>query len=213
MSTKSIGSILSLQGIIQTFATLLMFPIVSGKLGSLRTFRLAVLSYPLLYILVPYLTVAPEWLRMPGLYLVIVWKVTAQAFALPPIQILLANSAPSKRVLGTLNGTAASSASLCRAFGPTFSGLIQAAGLSIGCVGLPWWTSSVVAVSGAVLSLLLVEQSRGQIRAQLVEEEAAAKLDLDMEAADERLALHVLELDANEPDQDVEPMISISSKQ
>ncbi|KAF4550038.1 MFS-type transporter-like protein 26 [Elsinoe fawcettii] len=160
LPTKIIGSILSMQGIIQTIATLVVFPFVSQKLGSLTTFRLSVLSYPFLYLLVPYLTVMPENLQRPLLYVVIVWKVTAQAFAFPPLQILLANSAPSKKVLGTLNGSAASSASLCRAIGPTLSGLIQSAGLSIGCLGLPWWSSSAVAVVAAVLSLALTDKRR-----------------------------------------------------
>lgn len=160
LPTKTIGTILSISGIIQTIAVLVVFPLVSQRLGSLRTFRLAVLSYPLFYVLVPYLSILPDHLKVPVLYVFIVWKVTAQAFALPPIQILLANSAPSKKVLGTLNGTAASSASLCRAFGPTLSGLLQSAGLSFGCLGLPWWSSSVIALVAAILSLQLSEQKR-----------------------------------------------------
>ena len=155
MSTKVIGSILSAQGVIQTIATFIVFPWISGKLGRLATFRLAIFSYPLLYLLVPYLAVLPEGFRTPVLYTVVVWKVTAQAFAFPPLQIFLANSAPSKTVLGTLNGCAASSASLCRAIGPTLSGVFQAAGLSVGCVGLPWWSSSAIAIVGAALSLYI----------------------------------------------------------
>jgi len=179
LSTKTIGSILSLQGVVQTFATLIFFPMVSAKLGTLWTFRLSIFSYPLLYLLVPYINVAPASLRMPALYLVIVWKVFAQAFALPPLQILLANSAPSKRVLGTLNGTAASSASLCRTFGPTLSGLIQSAGLSFNCLGLPWWSSCAVAILGAILSVCMVEPKRHQAlteKAAIIQSEAHAEL-------------------------------------
>lgn len=158
LTTKSIGKILSMQGIVQTFVTILIFPVVSGRFGSLTTYRMAILSYPLFYLLVPYLTVLPDTLRAPCLYLIIVWKVTAQAFSFPPLQILLANSSPSKKVLGTLNGTAASSASLCRAFGPTLSGLIQSAGLSLGVVGLPWWATGAIAVMGAILCLFMTDR-------------------------------------------------------
>jgi len=59
-----------------------------------------------------------------------------------------------------LNGAMAASASLCRTFGPTFSGLLQAAGLSLGTLGLPWWVNASVAVLGAVLSLSMVEEKR-----------------------------------------------------
>lgn len=157
LSTKTIGSILSMQGLVQTFAALLFFPMVSAKLGTLRTFRLAIFSYPLLYVIIPFLNVAPAPLRIPGLCLAIVWKVFAQAFVLPSLQIMIAGSVPSKKVLGTINGAAASSACLCRSFGPTVSGFIQSAGLSFGCLGLPWWTSSIVAMLGIALSLLVEE--------------------------------------------------------
>ena len=153
LSTKYIGYILSSQGIIQTISTLVVFPFVTGRLGPLATFRLSALTYPLLYLVVPYVAILPESFRIPALYFVVVWKVTAQSFAFPPLQILLANSAKSNKVLGTLNGTAASSASLCRAIGPTLSGFIQSAGLTLGSVGMPWWANCLVAIMGAILSL------------------------------------------------------------
>ena len=138
------------------------------KLGSLSTFRLVIIAYPLLYALVPYLVLLPHNMRMYGVYLALAWKVTAQSLAFPSMAIMIANSAPSKRVLGTLNGTAASSASLCRAVGPTVSGLIQSTGLRIGYVGLPWWSSAGVAVCGASLSLLM--SNGGQSQNQLYHE-------------------------------------------
>lgn len=157
LSTKRIGFILSVQGLLQMVAQLFFFPWVTAKLGSLRTFRLVVLAYPFLYFLIPYLVLLPPGLRMAGIYAVLVWKVTAQSLAFPSMIIMIANAAPSKRVLGTLNGAAASSASLCRAIGPTVSGIIQAAGLRAGYVGLPWWASSAVAVAGGVLTLTMRE--------------------------------------------------------
>ncbi|PSK33639.1 hypothetical protein B9Z65_7526 [Elsinoe australis] len=194
LPTKTIGKILSMQGIIQTIATLVVFPFISQRLGSLATFRLSVLSYPFLYLLVPYLTVMPETIQRPLLYVVIVWKVTAQAFAFPPLQILLANSAPSKKVLGTLNGSAASSASLCRAIGPTLSGLIQSAGLSIGCLGLPWWSSSVVAVIAAILSLALTDERR------------AAKVPVQISTETDDLRSSTLVGDVKDSDVEIRPL-------
>lgn len=160
LPTKSIGFILSIQGFIQMFMTIFVFPMVNRRLGSLKTFRIVILAYPFLYLLVPYLTLVPVSLRMPCIYLILIWKVTAQALSYPSSAIMLANSTPSKRVLGTLNGVAASAASLCRAFGPTVSGLLQSFGLSIGYLGVPWWASAAVAVAGAILSLCMVEENR-----------------------------------------------------
>jgi len=160
LSTKSIGGILAAQGFVQMIVTMVVFPIVSRKLGSLMTYRMVVLSYPLLYLAVPYLTLVPVAWRMPAVWVVIIWKVTAQAFAFPSTNIMLANSAPSTKVLGTLNGVASSAASGCRAFGPTVSGILQSAGLSIGTLGLPWWTNALIAGLGALLSLFMVEEKR-----------------------------------------------------
>ncbi|CAK3765533.1 related to permease of the major facilitator superfamily [Lecanosticta acicola] len=160
LSTKAIGGILSVQGIIQMVATIVIFPIVNRKMGSLWTYRSVVMLYPLLYLLVPYSSLVPDSLKLPCIYAALVWKVTAQAFAFPSSSIMLANSAPSSKVLGRLNGAAASAASACRAFGPTFSGLLQSAGLSIGTLGLPWWVNVLIAGIGAVISMFMIEEKR-----------------------------------------------------
>lgn len=160
LSTKAIGGILSVQGIIQMIATIIIFPIVNRKLGSLWTYRMVVISYPFLYLVVPYISLAPESLKLPLVYAALVWKVTAQAFAFPSSSIMLANSAPSGKVLGSLNGAAASAASACRAFGPTVSGLLQSAGLSMGTLGLPWWVNVLVAAIGTMISMFMVEEKR-----------------------------------------------------
>ena len=159
LTTNTIGGILSLQGLIQMVATILVFPIVQRNLGTLRTFRMVVLTYPLLYILVPYLTLVPVSYRMPAIYAILVWKVTAHAFSFPANNMMLANATP-KRALGTFNGFAQSSASFARAIGPSLSGLLESAGLSKNMLGLPWWFNALVALLGAILSLFMVEQSR-----------------------------------------------------
>lgn len=138
--------------------TMLVFPVLQRTLGTLTTFRLAVLSYPLLYLLVPYLTLVPIHLRMPSIYAILVWKVTAQAFSFPAVGIMLANAIP-KRSLGTFNGLAQSSASFSRAIGPSLSGLLEATGLSHGMLGMPWWFNACVALVGATMSLFMVEHS------------------------------------------------------
>ncbi|KAK5126126.1 hypothetical protein LTR85_011481 [Meristemomyces frigidus] len=186
LPTKFIGGILAAQGFIQMIATMVVFPIVSRRLGSLATYRMVVLSYPLLYLAVPYITLVPAAFRMPAVCVVIVWKVTAQAFAFPSTNIMLANSAPSTKVLGTLNGVASSAASGCRAFGPTVSGILQSAGLSMGVLGLPWWMNAVIAGLGAVLSLFMIEEKRRTFNPEKETEEtrAARPLPLALDASE-----------------------------
>ena len=163
LPAKSIGFLLSVQGFIQMIVQLFIFPIVNNKLGTLRTFRLVALTYPILYVLVPYLSVLPDNLRMLAIYPILLWKVTAQALSYPANAIMLANAAPSKKVLGTLNGVAASAASLARAVGPTLSGLIQAAGLGLGSVGLPWWVTACIAIIGSAMACAMNEVRTGEV--------------------------------------------------
>jgi MFS family permease len=160
LPTSTIGAILSAQGIIQMFVTIVVFPWVNKRIGNLWCYRCAVFFYPFLYFVVPYVTLLPESLKWPAIYVILVWKVTSQAFAFPSSSIMLANAAPSSKVLGTLNGTAGSAASGARAIGPTLAGLMQTAGLSINTLGLPWWINSCVAVIGAIVGMCMVVEDK-----------------------------------------------------
>lgn len=157
LPTKAIGFILSLQGIYSMVAQLFLFPFVVRRFGSLKTFRFVVMTWPLLYFLLPYLVLLPTRLQMVGVYACLLWKITAQVLAYPSNAILLTNSAPSMLVLGSINGVAASTASLCRAFGPTVSGIIHSYGLKMGYTGLAWWAGGLVCVLGAIESLWMRE--------------------------------------------------------
>lgn len=157
LETKTIGVIMAVQGIYSLFSNYLIVAPVTRRLGSLRLFRILAFSYFALYLVTPYLVLLPEKMRMPAIYILVIWKCTFSTMAYPSNAILLANSAPSKQVLGTINGIAASTASLCRALGPTLSGLLYAMGLQTGYSGLAWWFSGLVTIAGAYLSSQITE--------------------------------------------------------
>jgi MFS family permease len=156
-STQTNGAFLAVQGALQMVAQLILFPFLSKRFGSLRTFWITLSLYPILYLLAPYLALLPENLRIPGLLVLLVGKVTFQSLSYPSLAIILANSSPSKRVLGTLNGAAASSASICRGFGPTISGAIDSLGGQLGMSGLAWWAIAGVALLGWAPGFMLKE--------------------------------------------------------
>lgn len=158
LNTKRIGVILSVQGIYSMIATVFIFPVIVRRLGALRLFRLISISYPILYITTPYLALLPDSLSMIGIYLLVVWKCTFATMAYPSNAILLTNSAPSLLLLGTINGVAASTASLSRAFGPTVSGFLFSVGLRSGYSGLAWWCTALISVAGAVVSLQMSDK-------------------------------------------------------
>ena len=173
LPAKTIGLMLSIQGVYSMMAQMFLFPFVVRRFGSLKTFRFVVISWPLLYFIVPYTVLLPPRFQMIGLSFCLLWKITAQVLAYPSNAILLTNSAPSMLVLGAINGIAASSASLSRAFGPTVSGIINSWGLGIGYAGLAWWASGIICILGAVESLWLEEVQGRMDSLDLVDEESS----------------------------------------
>lgn len=139
-------------------ATIIFFPIVVRKVGALGLFRLLALSYPILYLVMPYLALVPETSRTCAIYGIIIWKCTFATFSYPANAMLLTNSAPSLLLLGTINGVAASTASLSRALGPTLSGILYSIGLSLGYSGLAWWCTAFITVIGALISLQMTDK-------------------------------------------------------
>lgn len=77
--------------------------------------------------------------------------------AFPTTAILLANAAPSSKVLGSINGVAASTASLSRAFGPTVTGLLHSKSLESGYSVIAWWACGIACVIGAIESFWMDE--------------------------------------------------------
>lgn len=179
-SNQANGVFLATQGFLQMFAQLIVFPLVSRKLGSLRTFWITLCLYPVLYLLAPYLVLLPEQLRIPGLMLLFIGKVTFQSLSYPSLAIILANSSPSKRVLGTLNGIAMSSASISRGFGPTISGFVDGLGNTHNMSALAWWTIAAVAMLGWLPGFALREGAKPSLF--IAEKDEEALLDSDSDA-------------------------------
>jgi hypothetical protein len=150
LTTKAIGVILAVQGVLQMIAQLFVFPVVVARIGPLWTFRITVLTYPILYCIVPYLTLVPHQFRYVAVIFVLIWKVTNQAMSYPSIAMMFLAETPSKKVLGTLNGVGQSAACLARTIGPILAGSIQAEGLRSGYSGLSWWFCAIIACLGIV---------------------------------------------------------------
>lgn len=173
LDQKTIGFLLSVQGIYQLFATVILFPFVVQRVGTLNLFRILASLYFLLYFFTPYLVLLPDNVRMVGVYAAVIWRCTFSSMVYPSNAILLTNSAPSLQTLGTINGVAASTASLCRAFGPTVSGFLYALGLSTGYSGLAWWCNALVTIVGAFVSFRVTEP-KGRMDEKIDEDEEAA---------------------------------------
>ncbi|KAI5868528.1 MFS general substrate transporter [Durotheca rogersii] len=178
LDSQAVGIILSAQGAYQLAVNMFIIPPVLKRFGARQLFRFLVIVYFLLYLVTPYLVLLPEEYRMTGVAIILIWKCTFASMAYPSNAILTADSAPSPLALGTINGVAASTASLCRAFGPTISGILYSVGLQSGYSGLAWWCSALVAISGALVGLQIREpQSRTEDKARLAADAEANQLD------------------------------------
>jgi hypothetical protein len=158
MPQQEVGIILSAQGIYSLLVNMAVVPWAISRFGALRLFRFLAVSYCLLYFLTPYIVLLPKPAQTVGIYVLLVWKCTFSNMAYPSNAILTANYAPSKLVIGNINGVAASTASFCRGFGPIVSGMLYSVGLRTGYSGLAWWCSALVAIAGGVVTMAIPEQ-------------------------------------------------------
>ena len=162
LDTQTIGVILSVQGLYSMFATKVLFPAITEKMGPRRVFQLMSILYPLLYFCTPYIVLLPPSLHKVSIYALIIWKCSITTLAYPSNAILLSNSAVSTLTLGTINGAAASTASFCRAMSPIVSGSLYTMGLESGYSGLVWWFTMLVTFGGAYIGLK-IKEPRGRL--------------------------------------------------
>lgn len=170
MPPQRVGLAMAILGVIGIFMQLFLYPALSARLGTTRSWRASLLCFPLAYFVVPYLAVVPStaappsskagiavWLAICGALFV---QVTGRTFALPSMAILVNNCSPHPSVLGTVHGLGQSVSSAARTVGPVVGGAVYGFGLNRGYVGLVWWALSGMSVC-AFLSSWLVREGDG----------------------------------------------------
>lgn len=156
----AIGTALAVLGVLGISLQLLVYPRVQFWLGTIPSYRLSLLLFPISYFLAPFLAIVPSTLPPPhqaagaaiwlGITFVLVFQVTARTFALPSTAILVNNCCPHPSVLGSIHGIGQSVSSATRTVGPVLAGWVYGLGLNWGVVGLAWWMMCGIAVVGAV---------------------------------------------------------------
>jgi hypothetical protein len=120
--------------------------------------KVACAALPLTFLLVPFSALLPTVpLRLAAAFLLNFVKLAGVIYAYPCMIILLTNSAPNLRVLGTLNGIATSVAALGRAIGPAFMGKVFTFGVERGYMVIPWTVLAVLSVVSASPLFWIVE--------------------------------------------------------
>ncbi|KAK6509178.1 hypothetical protein TWF481_003939 [Arthrobotrys musiformis] len=195
LPASQVGFGMAILGSIGIFMQLLIYPPLQMRFGTLRSYRMSLLLFPIAYILTPFLSILPSKshdLNKPasgafvwaGIVVTLFVQVTARTFASPGNVILLMNSVDNRRALGTVNGLGASLSSLARAIGPLSAGWGYGWALEIGCVGAVWWAMAGVAIFGVFVSAYVTE-GKGFAHNE-EEEEDAAKVVAQSDREDRR---------------------------
>ncbi|KZZ93797.1 Major Facilitator Superfamily protein [Moelleriella libera RCEF 2490] len=158
LNTGRIGSIFMLYGITCGLVQFLLFSPMVTRWGVLRCYRACCVVMPVVYILTPYTCLfSTPAARLAALAAVLALKAFSIIVAFPAVTILLTNSAPSLRILGTLNGFVTMFAGLGRAIGPATTGWAFSWGVARGYVVTAYFFLAAVAVCGALPLFWFVE--------------------------------------------------------
>ncbi|TPX17196.1 uncharacterized protein E0L32_003314 [Thyridium curvatum] len=188
LESGRIGTIFTAYGVACGVIQFFIFPPLCTRFGSLRCYRLAMLLYPVVYLVTPYTgLIQTERTRYAALGLILLVKGFVGIIGFPCITIMLTNAAPSLKILGTLNGFATTFSGVGRAAGPALTGAAFTWGVQRGYMITGWWTLAAIAVLGAVPPFFMRE-GEGPYRpvdARDIEElYEEAMLDIDADGDD-----------------------------
>ncbi|KAI9840306.1 MAG: hypothetical protein M1837_001793 [Sclerophora amabilis] len=150
LGTQSVGLIMSVNGVIALLIQGLVSAPLISRLGVWRAFIFLTVLHPIAYFVVPFLAFLPPKALFPGLYACLTIRNFFSIVVYPVLLILIKEACPSPKLLGKVNGLAASAGAACRTLAPPIAGYLYSIGSRQGFTGLAWWGSGAVAIVGAI---------------------------------------------------------------
>lgn len=161
LASGRIGTLFTVFGVCSGIIQFLIFPPVARRYGILNCYKGCTVTFPLVYFATPFpALIQGNTLRQIVMLGIMVIKSFCVVFAFPCVMILITNSAPSLRVLGTLNGFATSLSAIGRAIGPALSGALFTWGVEHDYVITPWWMLAIISAVG-IIPVWYIEESDG----------------------------------------------------
>lgn len=147
LSSKKVGLVNTIIGIVGIPVQLFVYPKVNDRLGAFACYCAFLPLSVIAYSLIPYLVLLPtqDIIIWSCLALLLSVHVISRTFVGPATVILVNESAPHPSRLGTIHGIASSTSSIARVLGPTIGGAALAWGLGHNTVGMPLWGMAIVA--------------------------------------------------------------------
>jgi hypothetical protein len=162
LSLRTVGMIMSVNGVIALVVQAIIFPLLAEYLGVFHLFLIVTVLHPISYFIMPYLLLLPSNLLFPGIYCCLTIRNLLQIVAYPLLLILIKEATPSKSVLGKVNGLAASAGAACRTVAPPVAGYLYTIGSRVGFSGLAWHGSGIVAIIGALQCFTIMREKTAQ---------------------------------------------------
>ncbi|KAF3764492.1 MFS general substrate transporter [Cryphonectria parasitica EP155] len=189
LNSSEIGTLFTVYGFACGVIQFFVFPPLCSRFGALNCFKAGTILYPIFYLLVPYTAlIRSPTIQYACLLALLLVKGFAGIVGFPCITILLTNSAPTLRILGTLNGFATTFSGIGRAIGPTSAGAIFSWGVKRGSVVPAFWFLALVAL-GQVIPAWMIVESDGPRSDETDEEELEDdEISLDTDEEDEHAA-------------------------
>lgn len=141
-SVRDVGTFMSVNGLISMAIQILIFPVFVAKVGVWRSIIIPTILCPLVYLVVPFLTLLPRPILPAGIYILIAINNFFMIVIYPCILIALKNVTPSPLMLGRVNGLAMSACSGARTVAPPLAGIFYSAAGS----AASWWSTCGFAV-------------------------------------------------------------------
>lgn len=159
LSTRTVGLVMSANGVIALFIQGVVFPAMAHYLGVWRLFILVTVLHPIAYFMVPFLVFLPRHLIFVGIYTCLIVRNILSIIAYPVLLILIKQATPADSVMGRINGLAASAGAASRTIAPPVAGWLYSTGAEIGCTAISWWGSTLVAFAG-VFQLWFIQRNK-----------------------------------------------------
>jgi MFS family permease len=174
LSPRNIGFAMAVLGGIGIALQLFVYPPVNTRLGTVRSWRIFLYCFPIVYGLTPFLALIPSTTEPPSaktgfvfwavLTAIIFLYVIGRTFAGPAAQILLNNCCPHPTVLGTVHGIGQSVSAASRTIGPALGGWVYGVGLEKGMVGATFWALACVGLLSCFASNFVREGDGHELR-------------------------------------------------
>lgn len=157
MSLREASLITAIIGAAGVPLQVLFYPWVQERFGTVRSYRLFSIAFPISYLVIPFVSLLPLSSKLDRILLwvalvaILILHTIGRVISVPATIAQVNDCAPHPTMLGTINGLGQAVSAAFRTMGPVVGASVFAASMSIEALWIPWCLLALVAVSGTIL--------------------------------------------------------------